>query len=259
MNFLTTQLDKIPGLKHGFFNRLGGVSTGVYESLNCGWKTEDKDNFLTNRERVANALGFPREKMVVAKQIHGNKVVNVTKPWTFSDYASGGIPECDGMVTAIPGIALCILTADCAPILFADKNKKIIGACHAGWRGAVGGVIEATIEAMIALGADVNNIETALGPCIGPQSYEVSDDFPAPFLAQDPLNIQFFREGKRAGRLMFDIPAYVTHRLTLAGIKTIYDTKQDTCAIDTFFSNRRALLKDENGFGVQASVIGMEA
>jgi len=258
MNFLTTNLEKMPWIRHGFFTRIGGVSTGVYESLNCGWKTEDEANFLTNRTRVAEALGFPLEKMVVAKQVHGNKVTTVTKPWKYSDYATGGIPEGDGMVTAQPGIALCILTADCAPVLLADKKQKIIGACHAGWRGAVSGILEATVEAMVKLGAKVENIQAALGPCIGPRSYEVSDDFPAPFLAQDPLNIQFFREGTRPGHLMFDIPAYVTHRLTLAGIKTIFDTKQDTCVLDSFFSNRRSFLKGETAFGVQASVIGME-
>jgi len=196
--------------------------------------------------------------MVVAKQVHGNTVITVTKPWKYSDYATGGVPEGDGMVTAVRGIALGILTADCAPVLFADRKQKIIGACHAGWRGAVGGVLEATVEAMVKLGAKVENIQVALGPCIGPQSYEVSDDFPAPFLAQDALNIRFFREGTRPGHLMFDMPAYVTHRLTLAGLKTIHDTKQDTLVTDSFFSNRRAFLNGETGFGVQASVIGME-
>ena len=258
MKYLTTNLEKIPWLNHGFFTRLGGVSGGLYESLNCGWKADDDPNFLTNRARVAEALGFPPERLVIAKQVHGIKVATVTKPWKFADYASGGIPEADAMVTATPGIALGILTADCAPVLFAAKKERIIGACHAGWRGAVAGVLEETIAAMVKLGADVKNIHAAIGPCIGPQSYEVSDDFVSPFLAQDHTNVQFFRAATRPGHQMFDLPGYVTHRLTLAGIKTIHDTKQDTLTSEIFFSNRRAFLKGEKGFGLQVSVIGMD-
>jgi YfiH family protein len=161
------------------------------------------------------------------------------------------------MVTAVRGLGLGILTADCAPVLFAAKKDKIIGACHAGWKGAVGGVLEATVEAMIKLGAKPENIEAALGPCIGPQSYEVKDDFAEPFLAQDKSNAQFFREGTRPGHQIFNLPGYVTHRLNLAGVKTIHDTKQDTLTAEIFFSNRRAFLKGEKGFGLQLSVIGM--
>jgi len=255
MNYLTTNLEKIPWARHGFFTRLGGVSEGLYNSLNCGLKTDDtRDNIRENRARVAAALEFPAEQLVIAKQVHGIKVVTVTKPWGFAEG-----PEGDAMVTATPGIALGILTADCAPVLFAAKKERIIGACHAGWRGAVGGVLEETVAAMVKLGADVKNIQAALGPCIGPQSYEVSDDFPVPFLAQDASNARFFRnEATRPGHQIFNLPGYVTHRLNLAGVKTIHDTRQDTLTAEIFFSNRRAFLKGEKGFGLQISVIGME-
>lgn len=253
MNYFTTTLEKIPWLRHGFFTREGGVSGGLYSSLNCGIKTDDSDiNVRENRARVAAALGFSANQLVIAKQVHGAKVVTVTRPWGF-----GAAPEGDGMVTADPGIALGILTADCAPVLFVAKKEQIIGACHAGWRGAVGGVLEATVLAMENLGAQVENIEAALGPCIGPQSYEVTDDFIVPFIDQDQSNTQFFRPGARDGHMIFDLPGYVTHRLKLAGIKTVYDTKQDTLTSDSCFSNRRAFLKGEKGFGLQLSVIGM--
>jgi YfiH family protein len=257
MNYLTTNLEKMPWLRHGFFTRHGGVSGGLYNSLNCGWKADDDPNFLTNRARAAAALGFLPEQLVVAKQVHGIKIVPVIKPWKYSDFFTGGVPEADGMVTAERGIALGILTADCAPVLFAAKKEKIIGACHAGWKGSVAGVLEATVDAMKNLGAKPENIHAALGPCIGPQSYEVKDDFAAPFLAQDKSNAQFFREGARPGHLIFNLPGYVIHRLNLAGVKTIHDTKQDTLTGEAFFSNRRAFLKGDKGFGLQVSVIGM--
>jgi len=254
MNYLTTNLEKIPWLRHGFFTRHGGVSEGLYESLNCGQKADDKlANVLENRARVVAALGFQPQQPMIARQVHGIKVVTVTKHWNIDT-----APEGDGLVTAERGIALGILSADCAPVLFAAKKERIIGACHAGWKGAVGGVLEATVEAMKALGAKPENIQAALGPCIGPQSYEVSDDFAAPFLAQDKSNTQFFREGTRPGHQIFNLPGYVTHRLTLAGVKTIHDTKQDTLTVESFFSNRRAFLKGEKGFGLQISAIGME-
>ncbi len=254
MKYLTTNLEEISFVKHGFFTRLGGVSEGLYSSLNCGLRTDDsKANTRENRARAAAALELPPEQLVIAKQVHGIKVVTVTKPWGFAEG-----PEGDGMVTAVRGIGLGILTADCAPVLFAAKKEKIIGACHAGWRGALGGVLEATVEAMIKLGAKPENIQAALGPCIGPQSYEVGDDFAAPFFAQDKSNAQFFRAGARPGHLIFNLPGYVTHRLNLAGVKTIFDTKQDTLTGEIFFSNRRAFLKGETCFGLQVSVIGMQ-
>jgi hypothetical protein len=254
MKHLTTNLEKIPWLRHGFFTRLGGVSEGLYASLNCGQKTDDKlANVRANRARAATALGLPPEQLVIAKQVHGAKIVTVTKPWSIDT-----APEGDGMVSAASGIVLGILTADCAPVLLAAKKERIIGACHAGWKGAVGGVLEATVAAMQKLGAKPENIQAALGPCIGPQSYEVKEDFAEVFLAQDKSNAQFFGEGARSGHLIFNLPGYVTHRLGLTGVKTIFDTKQDTLTNEAFFSNRRAFLKGEKGFGLQVSVIGMK-
>jgi YfiH family protein len=252
MKRLTTDLAEMKWLEHGFFTRQGGVSTGLYTSLNCGLKTDDKQtNVRANRERAAATLGLSFEQLVIAKQVHGNKTVTVTKPWHIDN-----APEADALVTAEKGIGLGILTADCAPVLFAAKKERIIGAAHAGWKGAIGGILESTVDAMIKLGAKTESIEAAIGPCIGPNSYEVKDDFKAPFLEQDKTNEKFFKSSPRPGHLIFSLPGYVTHRLHLLGIKTIHDTKQDTLTNETtFFSNRRAFLRSEKGFGLQASVI----
>ncbi len=254
MKYLTTDLEEIPWVRHGFFTRVGGVSSGLYSSLNCGLKTADgQTNVRENRALAAQRMELPPEKLLIAKQVHGIKVVTVTKPWAFGDS-----PEGDAMVTAERGIGLGILTADCAPVLFAAKKDKIIGACHAGWKGAVGGILEATVEAMKKLGAKPENIEAALGPCIGPNSYEVKDDFTAPFLAQDKTNAKFFKPSLKPGHQIFDLPGYVTHRLHLQGVKTVHDTRQDTLTNESaFFSNRRAFLRSEKGFGLQISIIGM--
>jgi YfiH family protein len=254
MKYLTTDLEKMAWLRHGFFTRRGGVSSGIYTALNCGLKTADKPaNIRANRERVMTALEMPPENLMIAKQVHGNKVVVVTKPWSPEN-----APEADAMVTAEKDIALGILTADCAPVLFAAKKERIIGAAHAGWRGAVGGVLEATVAAMAQLGAKPEHIEAAIGPCIGPNSYEVKEDFRAPFLAQDKANAQFFRPSPKPGHLLFDLPGYVAARLHGLGVRAVYDTRQDTLTQESvFFSNRRAFLRSEKGFGLQVSVIGV--
>ena len=252
MKFLTTDLEEMSWARHGFFTRLGGVSTGLYTSLNCGIKTDDKQPHVrTNRTKVAEALYIPLEQLVIAKQVHGAKALSVTKPWSIDN-----APEADALVTAERGIGLGILTADCAPVLFADKKARIIGAAHAGWKGAVGGILEATVAEMKKLGAKPENIEAAIGPCIGPHSYEVKADFKEPFLAQDKANEKFFKTSPKPGHLLFNLPGYVTHRLNLLDIKTVHDTKQDTLTNETaYFSNRRAFLKSEKGFGLHASVI----
>jgi len=255
MKFLTTDLEDMSWLHHGFFTRMGGVSEGIYASLNCGTKTEDKQpHVFANRARVAETLRLSPECLIIAKQVHSAKAVEVTKPWD-----SDKVPEADALVTAERGIGLGVLTADCAPVLFAARKERIIGAAHAGWRGALGGVLESTVEAMKKLGAKAENIEAAIGPCIGPQSYEVSEDFKAPFLAQDPSNAVFFKPAHRQGHLLFNLPGYVAGKLHKLGIKTIHDVKQDTLAAESvFFSNRRAFLKNEKGFGLQISVIAIK-
>jgi YfiH family protein len=254
MKYLTTDLDRIKWVRHGFFTRAGGVSGGIYESLNCGIKTEDdRANIQENRTRAAASMGVPFEQLVIARQVHGIEVVNVAKPWPF-----GNAPDGDGLVTAERGIALGVLTADCAPVLFADRQKKVIGACHAGWKGALNGVLEETVAAMEKLGAAASHIEAAIGPCIGPQVYEVRDDFMAQFLAVDAESAAFFREAARAGHRIFDLPGYVGHRLRRRGVQTVYDTRQDTATQEkAFFSNRRAFLRGEKGFGLQVSIIAM--
>ena len=255
MKYLTTDLEEISWVRHGFFTRLGGVSGGIYNSLNCGLKTADENvNVRENRALAAARIELKPEQLVIAKQVHGIDVVTVTKPWAF-----GAAPEGDGMVTAERGIGLGILTADCAPVLFVTKKEKIIGACHAGWKGAVAGVLEATIDAMVKLDAKAENIEAAIGPCIGPQSYEVKEDFAAPFLAQDKSNAKFFIESPKPGHLIFNLPGYVAHRLHLRGVKAVYDTKQDTLTNESaFFSNRRTFLRSEKGFGLQISIIAIK-
>lgn len=254
MKFLTTDLEDISWVQHGFFTRGGGVSTGIYTSLNCGLKTEDKPGYVhANRARVAAAFGLLPEQLVVAKQVHGNTAFHVAKPWKPEN-----APEADAIVTAERGIGLGILTADCVPVLFASKKEHCIGAAHAGWKGALGGVLESTVEAMKKLGAKPETIEAAIGPCIGPNSYEVKDDFRVPFLEQSGMNERFFKPSPRPGHLLFNLPGYVADRLHLLGVKTVYDVKQDTMTGDTvFFSNRRAFLKSEKGFGLQISVIAI--
>lgn len=252
MRFLTTDLEKIKYLRHGFFTRIGGASGGVFGGMNCAFSSgDDPAHIAMNRDKVAEAMGVEPENLLTLKQVHGAQVVTVSGTWTH-----GTAPQADALVTNRKGIALGVLTADCAPLLFADKKEKIIGAAHAGWKGAVGGVIEATIAAMEKLGAARQNIAAAIGPCIGPQSYEVSEAFRDPFTAQSADNARFFRPAEKAGHLVFDLPGYAAHRLHLAGIETVYDTHQDTLPNETaFFSYRRTCQRGEGDYGRQISVI----
>ena len=252
MKFLTTELENIPWVKHGFFTRLGGVSSGVYTSLNCGLKTDDKlTNIRANRARVAEAMEIHPEHLMIAKQAHTTQVVRVETPWSFEN-----APEGDAMVTASTGIGLGILTADCVPILLASKKERIIGGAHAGWKGALGGILETTVDAMKKMGVTPETIQVALGPCIGAHSYEVRDDFKIPFLEQDRSNEQFFKKAPRQGHLLFNLPGYITEKFHALGVTSVHDICQDTLMNETsFFSNRRAFLKSEKGFGSQLSVI----
>lgn len=254
MKFLKTDLEKVSWIRHGFFTRQGGASTGLYTSLNCGLRGDDKaQNVTVNRARVAQALGFLPENLVTAKQVHGVKVLRVEKPEEQED-----APAADALVTNVPGIALGVLTADCAPVLLVDKNKKIIGAAHAGWRGALAGVLEETVAAMQALGSRPDNIEVAIGPCIAFNSYEVKDDFPPVFIEQDKGNKRFFKKSPKPGHQLFDLPGYCAARLKGAGVARVHDVHQDTLTSgNLFFSNRRAFLKSEKSFGLQISVIGI--
>ena len=256
MKFLTTELQNIPWIQHGFFTRLGGVSSGVYTSLNCGLKKDDKqENIHTNRTRVAEAMELLPEHLMIAKQVHSTKVIHVEAPWSF-----GNAPEGDAMVTAKKGIGLGVLTADCVPILLASEKERVIGCAHVGWKGALEGILESTIGAMKKIGAAPETIQTVLGPCIGAHSYEVRDDFKASFLTQDGSSEQFFKEAPRQGHLLFDLPGYVIKKLNALGVMSVYDTKQDTLMNETsFFSNRRAFLRSEKDFGSQISVISIKS
>jgi YfiH family protein len=245
-------LDAISGVRHGFFTREGGVSEGIYASLNCGLGSgDDTDKVTTNRGRVAAAVDL--KAVITAYQIHSPTVVEVDKPWTREQ-----APRADAMVTTQPGIALGILTADCAPVLFADRKVRVVGAAHAGWRGAITGVLDATVAAMARHGARPESMVAAVGPCIAQASYEVGPEFPAPFLAEDPPNAGFFKPSARAGHFMFDLSGYVARRLRKLGISTVTALSNDTCREeDRFFSYRRACLRGDKDYGRGISVIAL--
>ncbi len=252
----THHLSTLPGIAHGFFGRRGGVSTGLYDSLNIGAGSGDDARAIrTNRERLSNAIGA--RHLLSCFQIHSSKVVRVTKPWTTR-------PQADGMVTDQPGIALCILTADCVPILFADASAGVIGAAHAGWKGAIGGVAEATIEAMEALGAERSNITAAIGPAIQQASYEVGAEFRETFVNADQANAKFFTcdpsqsEAARGSNQKphFDLTGYVQRALLAEGIGAVDNLGHDTCAMEeAYFSNRRRNHRGEPDYGRNGSVI----
>jgi YfiH family protein len=241
-------------VRHGFFTRHGGTSAGPYASLNCGLGSgDDRIHVIENRARAARHFDLAPENLVTVYQIHSPQVVVVEKPWRAEDS-----PRADAMVTDQSGIMLGILAADCAPVLFADAEGRVIGACHAGWRGALGGVVEATVAAMERLGATREKIVAAIGPCIAQQSYEVSDDFAPAFLQQDKGNAQHFAPGKRAGKLQFDLPGYLLQRLNRLGLASAEATGQDTLANEAeFFSYRRATLRGEKDYGRLLSAIAL--
>lgn len=242
----------LDGIAHGFFGRRGGVSTGDLASLNCGLGSGDDPELIAeNRHRVADAV-LPGAALTGVYQVHGNRCVIVDDSTDLS-----ARPEADALATRSPGIILGILTADCVPVLFADREAGVIGAAHAGWKGAIAGITDATLTAMESLGAKRANIAAAIGPCIGRASYEVDDGFVQRFAADDPANERFFAAGK-PGHAMFDIAAYVAARLAAAGVARIAIGGQDTYAeVDGYFSYRRACHKGENSYGRQLSVIGL--
>lgn len=239
---------------HGFFTRAGGASTELYAGLNCGPGSQDDPAAIAeNRKRAAEVLGVSADRLLTLYQIHSAACQSVSGPWP-----GGKAPEADALVTATPGLAIGVLTADCAPVLFAGEGAggPVIGAAHAGWKGAVSGILESTVAAMKDLGARADSIRACIGPCIRRESYEVSQDFLAPFLEQDAENDRFFAPGKALGLFQFDLAAYVAHRLTLAGVEPVYDTGGDTCAEESrFFSFRRATLRGEGDYGRELSAV----
>ena len=196
-------------VRHGFFDRAGGVSNGLYRSLNCGYgSSDDPEAVAENRARAMNACGMPPSALCTAYQVHSAEALVVTAPWPRDE-----APRVDAMAAATPGLALAILTADCVPVLLADREAGVIGAAHAGWRGALNGVVEAAVEAMLGLGARAKDIRAVIGPAIGAASYEVGPEFPAPFLARKPEDEDLFAPGEREGHFLFDITGYVARRL----------------------------------------------
>jgi len=246
-------LAALPGIAHGFFGRAGGVSTGLYASLNCGpGSRDDPAAVAENRARIAAALGG--SALVSLAQIHSPFVQIVGPDWDSSRH-----PEGDGMATATPGMALGILTADCAPVLFADPQARVIGAAHAGWKGALGGVLEATIGAMESLGARRGRIAAAIGPCISATNYEVGTDFRARFLEADTANAHFFQAGK-PDRCHFDLEGYAAARLAQMGLASIAPLGICTYPVENgFFSFRRTTHAGEPDYGREISAILLTA
>ncbi len=241
-----------PAIRHGFFTREGGVSDGIFASMNCSLGSgDDIAKVNENRCIAMAALDARPEQLVTCHQVHGAEVVTVEHPWAHDER-----PRADAMMTKTKGIVLGILTADCAPVLFADAKAGIVAAAHAGWRGAVTGVIEATIAAMVEAGASRARIAAVVGPCIGKNSYEVGPEFPAPFLAQSPDNAAFFRAAPRESHYLFDLAGYARTRLVAAGVTRIGATGGDTAGEPArFFSYRRMCLTGEKQFGHLLSAI----
>jgi YfiH family protein len=246
---LTVDSMQVP---HGFFTRRGGVSGGAYASLNCSLSSQDdRQNVLENRARVAASVGADPARLLGLTQVHGIDVVTVRETW-----AAGAGERADAMVTDQPGLALGIVTADCAPVLFADAGGRIVGAAHAGWRGAVAGVLEATVAAMLALGAAAERITAAIGPCIAQTSYEVGGDLRDAVLTRSAGDAVFFAAGRRDERWQFDLPGYCAARLREAGVGHVIVTGIDTLAEEErFFSHRRRTLAQGGPIGHQISVI----
>ena len=242
----------LQGIPHGFLGRRGGVSAGLVEGLNAGLGSgDDAAAVAENRRRAADAV-LPGARLVGLYQTHSADCVVVTDPWE-----DASRPPADALVTSRTGVLLGILTADCAPVLLADHEAGVIGAAHAGWKGALSGVTDNTIAAMVALGARREAIAAVVGPCIAQPSYEVDECFAARFLAQDQGNGRFFATG-REGHRQFDLEAYVAHRLLGAGLHDVERLGLDTYAApDRFFSFRRATRRGEPAYGRQISLIGL--
>jgi purine-nucleoside/S-methyl-5'-thioadenosine phosphorylase / adenosine deaminase len=248
---LTSSLLPTGKIHHGFFTRQGGVSTGVYESLNCGpGSSDDPQHVRANRQRVSIALTGADHPICTLYQVHSNRVVAVTEP-----LESRAFHKADAIVTRVPGVALGVLTADCAPILLADEKTGVIAAAHAGWRGALAGIVEATVEAMIAAGADSANIVGAIGPCIAQESYEVGPELRARFLSRSLDLDSYFVPGE-GDRFHFDLAGFAAARLRASGVGTVDTLGADTYAdAGRFFSFRRATRRAEGDYGRQISAI----
>jgi YfiH family protein len=249
-----TSLSALAGIRHGFFTRAGGVSDGLYASLNAGVGSHDAPgNVAENRSRMAAALGVAPLDLLTAYQIHSPHVVTVERPWS-----ADARPRADAIVTKIPRLAVGVSTADCGPVLFVDDRARVVGAAHAGWRGALTGLIEATLDAMERCGADRGRIVAAVGPMIRQPSYEVGSDLVARFSAADDANERFFKPSPRPDHALFDLAGYVAARIARAGVARIEDIGHCTYAdAGNFFSYRRSCHRGEPDYGRHVNAIAL--
>ena len=247
-------LSAIPGLRHAFFTRDGGVSDGIYAGLNGGLgSNDDPAHVAENRRRMAEQMGVAPTHLIGVHQIHSPDALVASGPWL-----GAARPKADAIVTQNEGLAISVTTADCGPILFVDPKARVIGAAHAGWKGALTGVLESTIDAMEKLGADRNGIVAAIGPLIRQPSYEVGSEFVERFINADAENALFFLPGERSGHSMFDLAGFIRMRLENAGILMIDDLGVDTYSDERFFSYRRSVHRKEPDYGRHVHAIALE-
>lgn len=247
-------LSALPGVSHAFFTREGGVSGGIYASLNGGLgSNDDPEAVRENRRRMEATLGVAPGRLAVPWQVHSAEAVATDGPWLRETS-----PHVDGVATATPGLAVAVTIADCCPILFADPKARVVAAAHAGWKGAIGGVLEATLARMEELGARRADTVAALGPCIRQRSYEVGPEFAARFTAEDPENARFFEPSARPGHAMFELGGYVVERLRRAGLADVDDLGLDTYSDERrFFSFRRTTHRAEPDYGRMIAAIAL--
>jgi YfiH family protein len=254
MNLASPLLSAIPGLRHAFFTRDGGVSGGFYGSLNGGLGSDDDAaNVAENRRRMAERMGVTPEHFLNVWQIHSPDAVVVSGPWE-----GASRPRADAIVTRAEGLAIGVTAADCGPILFVDPNARVIGAAHAGWKGALTGVLESTVDAMEKLGAERGGIVAAIGPLIRQHSYEVGDEFVERFIEADAENGVFFIPSTRQGHAMFDLAGFIRMRLEAAGVLMIDDIGVDTYSDERFYSYRRSVHRKEPDYGRHIHAIALE-
>jgi polyphenol oxidase len=249
---LTSTVLESPGIRHGFFTRKGGASHGLYATLNCGpGSGDDADTVTANRRQVAAHLLVPADQLISPWQVHGATALHVTAPWAKAEER----PRADALVSNTPGLAIGVLTADCAPVLFADAQARVVAAAHAGWKGALAGVVEATIATMEQAGAKRSRISAIVGPCIGKAAYEVGSEFHATFIGERPEHSRYFVPGN-TGKYFFDLTGFVRDRLDGAGIKAVQALNVCTYSEESaFFSFRRATHRNEADYGRQISAI----
>ena len=254
MTLDSSLLSAIPGLRHAFFTRDGGVSSGIYAGLNGGLgSNDDPQNVAENRRRMAERMGVTPHHFLSAHQIHSPDAVIASGPW-----AGASRPRADAIVTRTEGIAIGVTAADCGPILLADPNARVIGAAHAGWKGALTGILESTIEAMEKLGAERGGTVAAIGPMIRQQSYEVGSEFVERFIDAEADNAVFFMPSPREGHSMFDLAGFIRMRLENAGVLMIDDVGADTYSDERFFSYRRSVHRKEPDYGRHVHAIALE-